>query len=422
MNVSVIGAGYVGIVQAAGLAHLGHRVALADADAGRIARLRAGEIPIFEPGLVELVERAVSRGLLEFHTDNLAAVADARVVFLTLPTPPAGNGAADTATVLAVAAELAPHLGGDVVVVTKSTVPVGTAERIRTVLRAAGSEAGVVANPEFLSEGNAVEDFLRAERIVVGAFEPDHGRMVADLYRGLSAQILAMDPASAELVKYGANAYLATRLTFANALADIADGVGADVDRVIAAIGLDRRIGPHYLRPGPGYGGSCLPKDTTAFLAMTADAGYDFGLLRAVVETNRDHQERIVHRCLDLLGAGRRVALWGVAFKAGTDDTRESPGIFIGRRLAEAGVEVVAYDPEATVPDLPLAADPVAAATDADLLVVATEWPELLRVDLSDVAKVMTGDVVYDVRNHLDPAKAAAAGLRYVGLGRSRDA
>lgn len=418
MNVAVIGAGYVGIVQAAGLAHLGHKVSLADADAVRVGRLRAGEIPIYEPGLAELVERAVSRGLLEFHTENVAAVADARVVFLTLPTPPDGDGAADTRIVLGVAAELAPHLGGDAVVATKSTVPVGTAARIRDVLREAGSEAGVVANPEFLSEGNAVEDFLRAERIVVGAFEPDHGRVVADLYRGLAAQVLAMDPASAELVKYGANAYLATRLTFANALADIAEDVGADVDRVIAAIGLDRRIGPHFMRPGPGYGGSCLPKDTTAFLAMTAGAGHEFRLLRAVVDTNREHQERIVRRCLELLGDSRRVALWGVAFKAGTDDVRESPGVGIARRLRESGVEVVAFDPEATVTDLPLAPDPVSAAVDADLLLVATEWPELLRVDLGEVAKVMAGDVVYDVRNHLDPLKARAAGLRYVGLGR----
>lgn len=418
MNVAVIGAGYVGIVQAAGLAHLGHKVSLADADAARVGRLRAGEIPIYEPGLAGLVERAVSRSLLEFHTANVAAVADARVVFLTLPTPPDADGAADTRIVLDVTAELAPHLGGDVVVATKSTVPVGTAARIRDVLRAAGSEAGVVSNPEFLSEGNAVEDFLRAERVVVGAFEPDHGRVVADLYRGLAAQVLSMDPASAELVKYGANAYLATRLTFANALSDIAEDVGADVDRVIAAIGLDRRIGPHFMRPGPGYGGSCLPKDTTAFLAMTADAGHDFRLLRAVVETNREHQERIVRRCLELLGDGRRVALWGVAFKAGTDDARESPGVGIGRRLRENGVEVVAFDPEATVPDLTLAPDPVSAAVDADLLLVATEWPELLRVDVGEVAKAMAGDVVYDVRNHLDPVKVRAAGLRYVGLGR----
>lgn len=419
MNVAVIGAGYVGIVQAAGLAHLGHHVALSDADAARIERLRAGEVPLFEPGLAELVERGVARGLLEFRTDNVAAADDARVVFLTLPTPPDGNGAADTATVLAVAAELAPHLPGDAVLATKSTVPVGTAALIRDVLREAGSEAGVVSNPEFLSEGNAVEDFLRAERIVIGTFEPDHGRVVADLYRGLSAQVLIMDPASAELVKYGANGYLATRLTFANALADIADEVGADVDRVLAAIGLDRRIGPHYLRPGPGYGGSCLPKDTTGFIAMAADSGYDFRLLRAVVETNRDHLDRIVRRCLDLLGDARRVALWGLAFKAGTDDTRESPGVAIGRRLAEAGADVVAYDPEAAVPDLPSAPDPVAAAAGAGLLVVATEWPELLRVDLAEVSKVMAGDVVYDVRNHLDPGKVRAAGLRYVGLGRA---
>lgn len=423
MDVAVIGAGYVGLVQAGGLTHLGHRVRLAEADSVKLSMLSSGKVPIYEPGLADLIERAIDNDLISFWSDNGEAVTGAGIVFLTLPTPTGDDDCADISVIEVVVSQIAPYLESDTVLVIKSTVPVGTAAAIRELLDTLGCAAGVVSNPEFLAEGNAVEDFLRAERVVIGAFESDHAARVAELYRGLPSQILITDPASAELIKYGANAYLAARLTFANSLAAISDRVGADVLDVVKGIGLDRRIGPHFMRPGPGYGGSCFPKDTRAMVSMAEAAGFDFRLLRTVIETNDWHREGIVARCVELLDgdvSGKKVAIWGIAFKSGTDDTRESPALGIARDLATSGADVVSCDPEAVTDAVPMVESPLAAAVDADLLVVATEWPEFLRVDLGQVAKAMSGDIVYDVRNLLDPVKARAAGLRYVGLGRPR--
>lgn len=419
MKVAVIGAGYVGLVQSAGLTHLGHQVRLGESDPAKVDALRARKIPIFEPGLSEMMSRAFDNDLLTVHTSNVEAVDGASVVFLALPTPPGADGSADLRIVESVVGELAPVLGPDQLVVTKSTVPVGTAHRIRDRLRAAGCEAGVLSNPEFLAEGSAVDDFLRAERIVIGAFDDDHAQAVAALYAGLPAQILVMDPISAELVKYAANAYLATRLTFANAVSNISEEVGADALRVLEAVGMDRRIGRHFMRPGPGYGGSCFPKDTRALLSITEQAGYPFPLLAAVIETDEYQRTRIIEHADGLLGGaeGKTVAIWGIAFKARTDDTRESPALRIARGLAGKGAVVVMADPEATTDEF-AQRDPLAATRAADLLIVATEWPEFLRVDLKAVAKEMRGDAVYDVRNLLDPELVRAAGLRYIGLGR----
>jgi len=423
MDVAIIGAGYVGLVQAGGLTHLGHRVRLAEADPAKLSMLSSGKVPIYEPGLTDLIERAIDNNLISFWSDNCEAVAGAGVVFLTLPTPTRADDQADVSVVDAVVHQLAPKLESDTIVVVKSTVPVGTSARLRRLLDDLECAAPLVSNPEFLAEGNAVEDFLRAERVVIGAEEPDHARRVADLYRGLNTEFVITDPASAELIKYGANAYLAARLTFANSLAAIADRVGADVLDVVKGIGLDRRIGPHFMRPGPGYGGSCFPKDTRAMVSMAEAAGFDFRLLRTVIETNDWHREGIVARCVELLHgdvSGKKVAIWGIAFKSGTDDARESPALGIARDLAALGADVVSCDPEAVTDTVPMAESPLAAAVDAELLVVATEWPEFLRVDLGQVAKVMSGDTIYDVRNLLDPGKVRSAGLRYVGLGRPR--
>ncbi len=422
MRAAVIGAGYVGLVQAAGLAHLGHQVTLGEIDRQRVERLRAGEVPIFEHGLETLMSRAVGHGLLSFTDDNVEAVAGADVVFLTLPTPQGPDGRADISSVVRVVDELAPVVPDGTILVTKSTVPVGTAERLRDRLAAQGSGARIVSNPEFLREGTAVEDFLNAERVVIGAFDRADGERVALLYRGLDTRIIHTDPTSAELIKYGANAYLAARLTFANALANLADTVGADILDVVEGIGLDRRIGPHFLRPGPGYGGSCFPKDTNALVAIAEDAGYDFELLRAVIRVNERQPHLVVDKVRELLGdlEGATIGMWGVAFKAGTDDTRESPALAIARLLSAAGATVHAYDPEASHPDVDMAVDPVEAAKGADLLLVATEWPEFLRVDLAQVAAVMNGTAVLDVRNLLDPQAVRAAGLRYRGWGRPR--
>lgn len=422
MRAAVIGAGYVGLVQAAGLAHLGHEVTLSEIDRERVEGLRAGKIPIFEQGLETLISRAVGHGLLSFTDDNREAAAGAEVVFLTLPTPQGADGRADVSYVERVVDQLGPLLPEGTLLVTKSTVPVGTAERLRERLEALGSGARVVSNPEFLREGTAVEDFLNAERVVVGAFDRADGERVADLYRGLAARIVLTDPTSAELIKYGANAYLAARLTFANALANLADVVGADILDVVEGIGLDRRIGPHFLRPGPGYGGSCFPKDTNALVAIAEDAGYDFELLRAVIKVNEQQPRLVVEKIRELVGDldGATIGMWGVAFKAGTDDTRESPALAIAGLLTEAGSIVHAYDPEASHPNVDMVGDPVEAAKGADLLLVATEWPEFLRVDIAQVAAVMNGEAVLDVRNLLDPDAVRAAGLRYRGWGRPR--
>ena len=420
MQIAVIGAGYVGLVQAAGLAHLGHTISLADASSERLDALGAGKLPVYEPGLSEMFGRAVSHGLIHFHDDNISAVRDAEVVFLTLPTPPDADGRADVSAVMSVVREIGPHVGS-AVIATKSTVPTGTAVQIRDLLSEIGSAAGVVSNPEFLAEGNAVEDFMRAERIVIGAFDAADADRVAAVYRGLVAEIILMDPLSAELTKYGANAFLAARLTFANALSNLAEELGADVLPILEAIGLDRRIGPHFLRPGPGYGGSCFPKDTSALLRIADDAGYEFGMLRSVIETDELQRERIVAKCVDLLGgdiAGKRIALWGLAFKAGTDDTRESPALKVGTALMDAGALVTAYDPEATAAGIPTAASALEAAVDAELLIVGTEWPAFLRVTPLALAAVMRGHVVYDLRNLLDQVALRQAGFRYLGVGR----
>lgn len=420
MRVAVLGAGYVGLVQTAGLTYLGHEVRLGEPNPQRVDELRARKIPIYEPGLSELLERAFDNGLLSIHTSNRDAVDGADVIFLTLPTPPGANGRADLRIVEAVVDELAPALTDNQLLVTKSTVPVGTADALHARLRSHGCGAGVVSNPEFLAEGSAVDDFMRAERIVIGAFDPSHAAAVADLYAGLPAKIVTTDPRSAELVKYAANAYLATRLTFANAVANIAEEVEADAVQVLDAMGMDRRIGGHFLRPGPGYGGSCFPKDTRAFLSITDAVGYDFPLLRAVVDTNELQRARILDRTERLLGdlSGKVIAVWGIAFKARTDDTRESPALHLARGLAVRGAGIVMTDPEAVNDEFPQTTDPVEAARGADLVLVATEWPEFRRVDLDAVAGVMRGRLVYDVRNLLDPAAVRAAGLEYVGLGR----
>ncbi len=418
MQVGVIGAGYVGLVQAAGMARLGHHVRLAEADASRVEELRQGHIPIYERSLDALIAEAVDAGRLTFHEDNAEAATGAEIIFLCLPTPPGVDGAADVTIVEKVVRQLA-DLDGEPVLVIKSTVPVGTAARLEK--RLAG-RARVVSNPEFLREGSAVEDFLHPDRIVIGSRDALAGDLVEEAYAPLNATVVRTDLTSAELIKYGSNSYLAARLTFVNAMANIAESVGADILDVVEGMGHDRRIGPHFLRPGPGYGGSCFPKDTIALLATSRQAGYEFTLLQTVVDADRSQRHWIVGNLRRMVGgdlSGARIAMWGVAFKAGTDDVRESPAIKIAHMLASEGAEVTAYDPEASAPHpIREAPDPIAAASGADVLLVVTEWPEFTTVNLDRVAEVMSGGTVYDVRNLLDPGVVQSAGLRYYGLGR----
>ena len=421
MDIAIIGAGYVGLVTGGGLASLGHRVRLGESNAERVELLRGGGVPIYEQGLPDLLSSATERGLLTFHTSNKEAVSGAALVFLALPTPEGEDGRADLKYVHAVVDELANEVGEDTIFVVKSTVPPGTVASLRKRLADLGSPARIVSHPEFLREGQAVDDFLDPDRIVVGAWDESDAGIVADLYRSLDAPVVITDPTSAEMIKYASNAYLAARLTFVNTLAIVCEAVGADILDVVDGLGKDHRVGPHFLQPGPGYGGSCFPKDTQALIAVAEDAGYDFELLRAVIEADEEQRRRIADKVRQAAGGGlrgRRVGMWGIAFKAGTDDVRESPAMRIAALLQDDGAEVVAYDPEAKTDLLTMAPDPIAAATEADVLLIATEWPEFMTVDMSLVAQAMRGHRIVDARNILDPKQVRAVGLDYWGLGR----
>ena len=421
MNVSIIGAGYVGLVTAAGLAQLGHRVRLGEADEARVGKLSAGEVPIFEEGLEDLLAEARRNDLISFHSSNVDAVEDADLVFLCLPTPEGDDGRADLAFIYAVIDELGNELEENALFVVKSTVPPGTVSSLRKRLADLGSTAGIVSHPEFLREGRAVPDFMKPDRIVVGAWDDGDADRVASLYTDLDTRIIKTDPTSSEMIKYANNAYLASRLTFVNTLANVCEAVGADILDVIEGLGSDHRIGPHFLQPGPGYGGSCFPKDTSALIAVAEDAGYDFQLLRAVIVADEEQRRRVAEKVRLAAGGGlrgRKVAMWGIAFKAGTDDVRESPAVRIAALLQAEGAEVVAYDPEASSHAVGMAGSALEAVEGADVLLVATEWPEFAEVDLTEVARLMRGHRVVDARNLLDPKHVRKVGLDYWGLGR----
>lgn len=421
MKVSIIGAGYVGLVTSAGLANLGHEVRLGEANPDRVAQLRTGEVPIFEQGLPDLLARAMDRELISFHDSNSEAVAGADLVFLCLPTPERPDGRADLRYVESVIDELANVVSDDTLFVVKSTVPPGTVASLRKRLADLGSSARVVSHPEFLREGRAVDDFMAPDRIVIGSWEDADADRVAALYSTLDTHVIKTDPTSAEMIKYASNSYLAARLTFVNTLANVCEAVGADVMDVIDGLGSDHRIGPHFLQPGPGYGGSCFPKDTSALIAVAEDAGYDFQLLRAVIEADEEQRRRVAAKVRLAAGGGlrgRRVAMWGLAFKAGTDDVRESPALRIAALLQEEGAEVIAYDPEATSELVGNAATALDAVQGADVLLVSTEWPEFTTVDLAEVSRRMRGHRVVDARNLLDPKQVREVGLDYWGLGR----
>lgn len=419
-KIAVIGAGYVGLVTGAGLAHLGHEVRVGEQSAERVASLRAGDVPIFESGLEEMLAAGVADGRLSFHNDNVEAARDAQFVFLCLPTPQGVDGRADLTFVEGVLDELALEVAEDAIFVVKSTVPPGSVGRFTKRLGALGSPARVASHPEFLREGRAVRDFLEPDRIVVGAEHPEVAAAVASLYDA-SIPAVITDPTSAEMIKYASNSYLAARLTFVNTLANLCEAVGADITDVIDGMGRDHRIGPHFLQPGPGYGGSCFPKDTEALIGVAEDAGYDFKLLKSVIDADATQRMRVVEKIRQAAGGGlrgRRVAMWGLAFKAGTDDVRESPALRVARLLLQDGADVICYDPEARSPEVPAGESALEAARGADVLVVTTEWPEFGEVDLAQLRKLMRGHRIVDTRNLLDPTAVRAAGFDYVGMGR----
>lgn len=422
-QVCVIGTGYVGLTAGACLASLGHHVVCADRDAVRVEQLQSGMVPIVEPGLTDLVTDTIAQGRLRFSTSNTAAVADADFVFLCLPTPQDDDGSADLSRVFDVVDEIAPHLRRGAVVVGKSTVPVGTARRVRHAL--GRGDVRVVSNPEFLAEGSAVRDFLEPDRIVIGSDDTAASRRVAGLYGGVAGRMVITDSASAEAIKYAANGYLAVRLSFVNSMAKLCEVVGADVDAVMEGVGADHRIGNHFLRPGPGWGGSCFPKDTAALLRTSSSCGFDFALLRAATEYNVEHRGRMVAKVvsmLDELAPRPTVAMWGLTFKAGTDDLRDSPAMAIADELAALGITVRAYDPTVRrpLPGVSVAASCLDACRDAQVLVIATEWPEFATADLVAAAQVMRDRNIVDLRNLLDPDVAIGHGFRYDAVGRGQ--
>jgi UDPglucose 6-dehydrogenase len=367
-----------------------------------------------------LLEEGIEKRLLSFHSDNKEAAEGARVVFIALPTPPDEDGSADTSYIEGALDELGPLLVPGTVVVLKSTVPVGSVARFQARLDGFGVEATVISNPEFLREGSAVGDFLHPDRIVIGTRSQEAAEVMMELYQSLHAPVVVTDPPSSEMIKYASNAYLATRITFANAIANLCESVGADVKDVLLGMGYDRRVGFHFLNPGPGYGGSCFPKDTRALVAIAEEAGYDFSLLKGVIEVNELQRHRVVDKvkaAIDLDGA--TIGLWGLAFKAGTDDIRESPAVFLAEELMAGGATVQAFDPEAAHVDGVIRVDDaIQAAKGADVLLIATEWPEFQAVDLRAVRAAMSSAHIIDARNILDPEAVRHLGMRYEGIGR----
>ncbi|MFN8028192.1 MAG: UDP-glucose/GDP-mannose dehydrogenase family protein [Acidimicrobiia bacterium] len=429
-DVAVIGAGYVGMTTAACLARLGHQVTCADVNEERVAQLSQGKVPILEEGLPELVAEGLAAGRLRFVVGATAAARDAEFVFLCVQTPQSENGAADLSAVEAVAREIAPVLRRNAVVVNKSTMPVGSTLVVARELALAGAstDVGVASNPEFLREGQAVRDFLEPNRVVIGCSNTEVAVRVSELYAGVQAPILVTDAASAEMIKYASNAFLATKISFINAIANMCEAVNADVREVALGMGYDTRIGFEFLHPGPGYGGSCFPKDTAALIHTASEYGYDFSLLRGVVEVNREQHKRTVDKVRAAVGGsldGATVGIWGLTFKANTDDLRDSPALAIASALLAEGARVLAYDPatgpeaEARVPGITIVADPYEAITGAGVLGLLTEWDEFRWLDFGRVHDAMAAPrAVIDARNLLDPAAMRRRGLVYQGVGR----
>jgi UDPglucose 6-dehydrogenase len=422
--VGVIGVGYVGLVTAVCIAHLGHRVVCLDVDEAKVAALKAGRVPIYEPGLEELMAGAAER--LSFTTSYDELCREARILFVAVDTPPSPSGDADLSRVQAVVREIARH-DGDRLLVMKSTVPVGTGDRVTAELEAAGAAGiGYVSNPEFLREGAAVDDVLHPDRIVIGAYRAADGDEVAALFGAIATTVVRTTVPTAEMIKYASNAFLATKISFINEIANVCEVVGADVRAVAAGMGLDHRIGPHFLQAGIGYGGSCFPKDVQALKQLAGNSGYHFQLLNAVIEVNHLQKRRVVGKLKERLGAlrGRHIALLGLTFKPHTDDMREAASIVLAARLRDEGARVSAYDPmvppgshDDLFPGIDIAQTALEALEGADAAVLVTEWPELVALDWPTVRERMRGRHVIDGRNVLDAACVAAAGLVFTGIG-----
>jgi UDPglucose 6-dehydrogenase len=420
--IGIFGAGWVGVVTGACLAELGHDVVVRDILPERIEALQAGRIPFHEPGLAELLER--NRGRLTFTLDA-ADLAPTSLMFVCVGTPPTYSGDADLSAVWSVVDQLPPQDERSLLVM-KSTVPVGTGEKVRAALDSRGlAHVGYVSNPEFLSEGSAVEDFMRPDRVVVGAFAEADGEAVAALYEPLESPIVRTDVASAEMIKLASNAFLMTRISFINEIANVCEATGADVVKVAEGVGLDHRLGPHFLRAGIGWGGSCFPKDGVALKQLASNSGYHFQLLNAVIEVNELQKRRVIGKLEKHLGKlrGKTIALLGLAFKPNTDDLREAPSLVLASRLLAEGAEVRAWDPVADASRLlqgvTFCESVLDAVAGADAAVIVTEWDELRSLASAEARDAMRKPVIVDGRNLLDPEAARAAGFTYEGIGRA---
>ncbi len=429
-RITVIGTGYVGLVTGTCLADLGNKVIGLDIDERKIAMLKQGKVPIFEPGLEEMLRRNMEAGRLSFTTSYEEALKDAEFVFIAVGTPEGVDGEADLRYVRMAAESIAEVMDHPMIIVNKSTVPVGTGDFVADIIRKHQKEPTpfwVVSNPEFLREGSAVNDFLNPDRIVLGSTDQEAAEKVAQLYLPLRAPIMITDLRTAEMIKYASNAFLATRISFINEIAAICERLGADVKEVARGMGYDKRIGPYFLDAGIGYGGSCFPKDVKALEHMALVHGAHPQLLRAVMEINRDQRRRVIVKLRDLLGGSLRdkvIGLLGLSFKPNTDDMREAPSVDLYHMLVNEGAIVRGYDPVAMdnarrlLPELQLAEDPYELASGADALVVVTEWNEFKHLDLKRIKEVMRGDVLIDGRNIYDPAAMRQLGFRYRGMGR----
>jgi UDPglucose 6-dehydrogenase len=436
MNVCMIGTGYVGLVTGACFAEFGLQVICADKDREKIAALERGEMPIYEPGLEELVERNVRAGRLTFTTDTAAAIQSSLVVFIAVQTPARSDGATDLGAVEKVAQEIAQAMNGYKVIVTKSTVPVGTSYKVRGIIEKELEKEGrsvrfsVASNPEFLREGAAINDFLRPDRVVIGADEDAPMAIVKDLYRPLylnETPFVTTNITTAELTKYAANAFLATKISFINEVANLCDKIDADVHALARGIGLDKRIGSKFLHPGPGFGGSCFPKDTRSAAFFAAEAGERLEIVETVIRVNERQRLRMVDKIVTALGgdvSGKTIGMLGLSFKPETDDMRESPSIDIVAGLEAQGASVRAFDPVANeaarklMPNVTLCEDAYEACEEADVLVLMTEWNQFRMLDLERIKSVLTAPVVVDLRNVYEPARMREAGFQYVCVGR----
>jgi UDPglucose 6-dehydrogenase len=433
MHIAVIGTGYVGLVTGACFADFGMRVTCVDKDEAKIASIKAGQMPIYEPGLDALVAKNVREGRLDFSTDLRSTVAQSLVVFLAVGTPPSGDGSADMSQIDEVAYEIAKSLNGYKVIVTKSTVPVGAASRIKKIIeenRATASRFSVAANPEFLREGAAINDFMRPDRVVIGCTDEEAIAILKDIYRPLyliETPFVITTPESAEMIKYASNAFLATKVSFINEIARLCELLGADVHDVAKGMGMDVRIGSKFLHPGPGFGGSCFPKDAKALVALGRSVNYDVLIVEAALHVNDLQRKSIIDRVRRLLPHldGKTIAILGLAFKPETDDIREAPALKIIEDLLRAGAQVRAYDPAAmetarrTLTSIEYCEDEYEAARGSDVLVVVTEWNQFRRLDMARLRELMREPNIVDLRNIYEPETVRSAGFKYLGMGRN---